>query len=189
MSIELQEAARSGAPDAEADHELAQTCFLFASASRDLGRTDDAAAAFRRATELDPDHAEAHYRLGVMMGLAERRSESVASFREALRVKPDWLQPMNNLAWLLAASGDAALRDGAEAVRHAERAAELTGRGNPFILDTLSAAYAEAGRFGDAILAASEALELVTALERQELADRIREHLDLYRQEKPVRDP
>ncbi len=89
----------------------------------------------------------------------------------------------------LAASVDAELRDGAEVVRHAERAAELTGRENPIILDTLSAAYAEAGRFEDAILAAAEALELATTMERQDLADGIREHLELYEQKQPVRDP
>jgi len=148
-----------------------------------LGRLDEAITDYLRVVEALPDFPEAHYRLATALATQSRTEEAVVYFRRSLELEPDWLEPLNNLVWLLAASGDAKLRDGAEAVRHAERAAELSGRENPVSLDTLSAAYAEAGRFDDAIAAAGKALE------RQETADGIREHLDLYRQGRPVRDP
>ena len=194
LSIELQE-ARLGSTAVAADarqHEerqLAETRYQLAQALRELGRLDEAITAYLRVVRALPDFPEAHYRLATALVTRSRLEEAVVHFRRSLELTPDWVEPLNNLAWLLAASGNAELRDGAEAVRHAERAAELTGHENPIVLDTLSAAYAEAGRFDDAITAAGKALELDTALERQETADGIREHLDLYRQGRPVRDP
>ena len=64
----------------------------------------------------------------------------------------------NNLAWLLATHPDAELRDGAEAVRVAERMCEAVPAPPPVLLDTLSAAYAEAGRFDDALRTVDRAI-------------------------------
>ena len=64
---------------------------------------------------------------------------------------------MNHLAWALAVSPDDRLRNGAEAVRWAERACELTQYGQPVFVTTLAAAYAEAGRFNDATATAQKA--------------------------------
>jgi tetratricopeptide (TPR) repeat protein len=66
---------------------------------------------------------------------------------------------LDELAWLLATNPDPKSRDGAEAVRLAERACALTERTIPALLDTLGAAYAEAGDFPRAINAIEEALK------------------------------
>ena len=54
---------------------------------------------------------------------------------------------MNNLAWLLATAEQAQFRNAAKAVELARRACELTKYRQPFLLDTLAAAYAAVGRF------------------------------------------
>jgi tetratricopeptide (TPR) repeat protein len=51
-------------------------------------------------------------------------------------------------------------RDGAQAVALAERAVRLTGGRQPAVLDALAAAYAEAGRFSEAVDIAGQALQL-----------------------------
>ena len=51
---------------------------------------------------------------------------------------------MNDLAWVLATSPEASLRNGKEAVRLARQAVKLGGGKQPAFLDTLAAAYAEA---------------------------------------------
>jgi protein O-mannosyl-transferase len=71
---------------------------------------------------------------------------------------PDSPRMLDELAWLLATYPDSRSRDGTEAVRLAERACVLTERPVPALLDTLAAAYAEAGDFPRAISTAEEAL-------------------------------
>ena len=61
---------------------------------------------------------------------------------------------LNNLAWILAASADPQVRNGPEAVLLAERACKLTDYKKPLLVGTLAAAYAEAGRFPEAVATA-----------------------------------
>ena len=76
-----------------------------------------------------------------------RAQEALTQWREVLRVDPNYVPAMNDAAHALAASPNPSDRNGAEAVRFAERAVQLSGARNPAYLDTLAAAYAEAGRF------------------------------------------
>jgi hypothetical protein len=69
-----------------------------------------------------------------------------------------------------------------EAVRLADRAAELTGYENPVILDTLAAAYASAGHFEKAAAVAEEAIRLAS---ESALLEQLRARLNLYREKKP----
>ena len=78
--------------------------------------------------------------------------------------QPQSLNMLNLLARLLATDADAAIRNGREAVDLAQRAAQLTQRRDPQTLDTLAAAYAEAGRFAAAVQTAQEALSLPAAV-------------------------
>jgi tetratricopeptide (TPR) repeat protein len=90
---------------------------------------------------------------------------------------------LNDLAWILATHPDPEVRDGAEALEPAQRAADLTRRRDPQVLDTLAAAYAAAGRYGEAIANAQKALQLAPD-------DRdLRAHLDAYLESRPFLDP
>jgi hypothetical protein len=93
------------------------------------------------------------------------------------------------LAWLLATTSRADLRDGKEAVRLAENACRLTDNKNPFLIGTLAAAYAEAGRFPEAVTTAQNAITLATAAGETQLAARNRELLELYQAGKPFHEP
>ena len=102
-----------------------------------------------------------------------RRGEArtaLEHYREALRVKPDDPASLNNMAWFLATTRDDSLREGAEALVLAERAARLVSYGNPVLLDTLAACYAEVGRFGQALATAEQAARLALEMGDPELA-------------------
>ncbi len=109
-------------------------------------------------------------------------------WERALAVHPGrhWLA-MNNVAWLLSTCPEAATRDGARAVALAERAVALTRRGEPTLLDTLAAAYAEAGRFDDAVRAEREALALARRRGDSSLTARLRRGLTELEEHRPVR--
>ncbi|HUF62787.1 MAG TPA: ASPIC/UnbV domain-containing protein [Verrucomicrobiales bacterium] len=110
-----------------------------------------------------------------------RAAEGLASYRDALEIDPDCLPALNNLAWQLAAHPDLALRDGAEAVRLAERADGITAREDPSILDTLAAAHAEAGSFDRAVETAQRALEMARRRGDPALVESIARALEAHR--------
>ena len=87
---------------------------------------DEAIAQFRKALALDPRDAQAHNDLGVALSLKRRFDEAVAQFREAMAADPQFAQAQSNLAWLLATSPEAAVRNGAEALQLAAKAVDLS---------------------------------------------------------------
>ncbi|PWU14023.1 MAG: hypothetical protein C5B50_18005 [Verrucomicrobia bacterium] len=87
----------------------------------------------------------------------------------------------NNHAWALATSPEPARRDGGLAVRFAEDACRQTRFENPLMVGTLAAAYAEAGRFEEAISAAEKACALASQSGDQGLVERNQQLLGLYR--------
>jgi len=94
----------------------------------------------------------------------------------------------NQLAWLLSTSSDAGLRDGSRAVQLAEHACRFTGFKEPVYVGTLAAAYAEAGQFDTAILAAQQACELASKSGASELLAANQKRLVLYRAHQPYHE-
>jgi tetratricopeptide (TPR) repeat protein len=153
------------------------------------GQFDEAIGDFRQAIQINSDRPDTFYHLGMTLGQLGRTREAMAQYREALRLNPNLAGALNNLAWVLAASPDAELRNGAEAVRLAERACELTHYGEPLFIGTLAAAYAEAGRFPEAVTTAEKAEQIATIAGSKTLAEKNRQLLELYRAGKPYHEP
>jgi TPR repeat protein len=68
---------------------------------------------------------------------------------------------LNDIAWSLATSARTEGRDGRNAIAFAQKAVEATGRNEPNYVDTLAAAYAEAGDFQKAVAIQEEAIALL----------------------------
>ena len=109
-------------------------------------------------------------------------SEAIDEFRQAVRLQPDWLQAVSSLAWALATVPAAPLREPEQAIRLAERAAELTDRRDAGVLDILAAAQAAAGLFDAAVTTCDAALALNP---QAPLAAAIRQRQALYNQRRP----
>jgi tetratricopeptide (TPR) repeat protein len=153
------------------------------------GRSDEAVGQFLRVLEWRPDDPDAHHNVAVALASEQRPADAFEHFRRALEVRPDWPASLSGLAWMLATYPDTDVRDPQEAVRLAARAADLTNRQQVQPLDALAAAYAAAGQFDRALDAALVAIDRAAALGQAELAAEIGQRLQLYRQNRPYRQP
>ena len=152
-----------------------------------LGRWDEALKHLRKVAELSPQGAGPRNTLGAVLATVGRFDEALSQFREAVQIQPNDAEARKNLAWLRATCPQASLRNGAEAIEQARRADQLCGSRRPDVLDVLAAAYAEAGRFPEAVTTARKALELTRQQNQGALADALRVRLALYEAEKPYR--
>jgi protein O-mannosyl-transferase len=152
-----------------------------------LGRADESLANLQRALQIDPNYRVAQYNIANTLFYLGRVDEAVSHLQKALALEPSTPEGQKNVAWVLATSPEARIRDGAKAIQLAERANELTQGKNPLFMATLAAAYAEVGRFPDAVRTAENALQLATDSGLPSLAQAIRAHIELYRAERPMR--
>ncbi len=150
-----------------------------------LGKSDEAVTQLSEALKIKPNNPSIHRRLGDIMTQQGKFKEAIQYYREAYRLNPESYNIANKLAWTLATSPAPELRNAEEAVKLAEFACEKTKHNNPIILDTLAAAYAEAGRFQDAIKTSQKALALAQSKKQQDLANDINNRIDLYKAHKP----
>lgn len=152
--------------------------------------TDDFSALFavlRWHELLGNEHSQSHERAATVTDSARnaRIAEQIAAFREKLKREPDSTVALNNLAFLLATAPDPALRNGAEAITYSEKACALTGNTNLATLATLAAAYAEAGRFEEAVTTAEKTCQLAAASSNPALLQHNMELLEQYRRKQP----
>lgn len=145
-------------------------------------RLDEALNACHTVLQYRPQAAVIYDLMGNIYSQQRKWSEASNSFDAALTYAPGNPVYMNNQAWLLATAPDRRVRDGAEAVRLAEEACRLTNRQGPMFLGTLAAAYAEAGRFADAINTAHQAITVAAKTGNRKLIERNTALLKLYQQ-------
>jgi len=147
-----------------------------------------AAEQFTECLQLNPTETRSHYRLAVALSQQHQIKGAIFHYREALRLTPDFPDAMNELARLLACAPEADLREGAEAVRLAEKASAMTNNQQAHMLTTLAAAYAEVGRFQDAIATAQKARDLAASNGQNALASKAGELLVLCHSGRPLRE-
>lgn len=133
---------------------------------------------------LDPTRSRTWRFRGLSRKNLGEYGKAIADYREAIRLDPQFGLVLNNLAWILATCPDEKYRDGKEAVAVATKACELTEWKKADDLNALSAAYAEAGDFDNAVKWQSQAVELTADASKEDYRSR----LELYKAGKPYRD-
>jgi tetratricopeptide (TPR) repeat protein len=151
------------------------------------GRVDDAINEYQKAVQIKPDYAEAQSNLGNILAQLGRVDEAMAHLQKALQIEPDSPTIQNSMAWLLATCAEASLRNGPKAVELAQQANAASDGENPMILHTLAAAFAEAGRFSEAVETARRALRLAEAQSNVRLAGQLQTQLQRYESGLPLR--
>ncbi|HXI83071.1 MAG TPA: tetratricopeptide repeat protein [Verrucomicrobiae bacterium] len=186
---ELDEAIRLYERAVRADPKLPELRYNLAVTYRTAGRLDDSINQFRAAIELYPGLGQAYFELGKTFVQARRYSEAIDTFRRGLEIEPSHMIMGNEMAWLMATVPDASLRNAPQAIQIGEQLAKLTARKEPKPLVTLAAAYAEAGRFDEAVTTAHEALALAGAQNQSNLVTAISIQLKNYEAREPYRTP
>jgi tetratricopeptide (TPR) repeat protein len=152
------------------------------------GKIDQAIAQFEMALRIWPKSAEVHCNLGIALLSQGKIDQAIAHYRAAIRLNPNYAQAFNALARVLAMTPNQKFRNGEIAVQMAERANQLTGYSQPEMLDTLAAAFAEAGRFPEAIQVSQKALDLANSADMIEVAKGIESKMRLYQTGRPYHE-
>ena len=112
---------------------------------------------YYEALRINPNYDGAYFNLGKIFANQGKIGEAIMNYREAIRINPDMTQALYNLSWIYATCENENFRNSAEAVGLAEKLCNLTRHSQPLALDALAAAYAEAGRFDEAVVTAQKA--------------------------------
>jgi len=177
-AIHQLETGHDADPIAISAHPTAQEHYYLALVALRGGDKHAALAHLQDALALNPDYAEAHQKLAET---TDRPKVALEHWRAAIELGPNNATALRRAAWIRATNAE--LRDGPEAVALAVRALLLTHSPDAPTLDTLAAAYAESGRFEDAIATARRAIATDPAQ-----APAIQGRIEVYKLRKPWRE-
>jgi tetratricopeptide (TPR) repeat protein len=142
---------------------------------------------YSKVIDKNPDNWQAlRGRADALLSLG-KQAEAIQDYERAVKLRPEDSSILNNLAWVLATSPNADLRNAKRSIELATKACEVTNYERPHILSTLAAGYAESGDFETAIKWSSKAVELGKDDLKDQL-DQLRQELESYKQKKPWRE-
>ena len=153
-----------------------------------LGRDAEAIDVLEQIVSMKPLDTASATKLARLQRNLGRHVDAVRVLRAANRARPKDQGLALYLAWELATNPDDAARDGKAAVELAENALNTRGRSLPDELDTLAAAYAEAGRFGEAVATIDKALRAAGESADAELITEWNARRTLYLAQRAFRD-
>jgi tetratricopeptide (TPR) repeat protein len=151
--------------------EFADTKFVLGQALNQSAQWAEAAAILEPLAKARSSDSNAQFQCGLAEEHLGQTRDAMTRYAMALQTNPDFPEALQHLAWIAATDARPELRDGAEAVQLAERACQLTGYKRPGMLLTLATAYAEAGRFKEALITIGKAADLAKAQGQHELED------------------
>jgi len=134
-----------------------------------------------RVLQYDRDNYESHNSLAKAYFQTGRVDLAIKHLKEVARLKPDFVEAISSLAWMLATIEDKRLRDPKAAVEYALRASELTGYKQLETVNSLAVAYAASGDIPKAIQAAQKAFELAKESGNSKMAQTINARLQRYK--------
>jgi tetratricopeptide (TPR) repeat protein len=184
----LDDARREWQQALELDPQLAVSYRAMGSAEVAAGNPNRAIPLLLKSLEFEPQSVMARVELAtayVAVGKPELAREQLTQ----LVGKWPRVREANNLAWILAASPDPALRNAEEALRLAQFACEATENKMPDLLDTLAVAQANAGDFAAAERSNQAAKRLASEAGNQALLAELQKRDALYAAKQPYRDP
>ena len=153
-----------------------------------LRRFDEATNEFLTATQLNASDPHPQLLMGQLLLQQGRGVEAMSYLSAALQIDPNDGQMLIFVASVLASNENPQVRNGAEALRLAERAVQLTRQQQPAALDVLAMSYAETGKFGEAVLVEQQAIKLAEASGQEDGLELLQKRLKKYEAQQPWRE-
>ena len=179
-TFQLREALRLNPTNSE-------TQFNLALALNQQSQWTEAVELFSKTVAANSPDPKAYFEFGNGLRHTGKTREAMSGFAAALLALPDYPDALDGLAWILATDVNPDFRNGTEAVKMAERACTLTGGNDADKLKTLAAAYAEVGRFAEAVNTAQTAKALAAAGGKSDSANEYSAMLQRFQQSQPWR--
>ena len=153
-------------------------------------RYDEALLEFEAVLQTKPDFELNCYYLGQLYQRRNDPEKALIYYRKALIINPYASNSINEIAWILSTSPDPDIRDGQSAVNLAEKMLSFFTKPPAQYLCTLAAAYAETGRFEEAVATAEQARDIANKGKKHniKLTETISKCLERYHQNRPYRD-
>jgi len=152
------------------------------------GQVAEAMVHYRKLLEIEPQNVEARNTLGTALVQQGHVKEAIDQWEDALAIQPENGNASSNLAWVFATCPEDSLRNGTRAVELGEKALHISGGKIPMIYRVLAAAYAENGRFAEAVETAQRGAALATNQGNSGLASELESNTTVYQSGKPLRD-
>jgi tetratricopeptide (TPR) repeat protein len=143
-------------------------------------KDEEAIFHFHEAIRIDSNYAEPHCNLGIIYANQRNIEKAILHYKKALYLNPNMAQALYNLSWILGSCENERFRNGEEAVKLAEKLCKIAQNNQPLALDVLAAAYAETGKFNEAVTVAKKALELALKQSSSKLVLTLKKRLQLY---------
>ncbi|MFZ2631233.1 MAG: M48 family metalloprotease [Desulfosalsimonadaceae bacterium] len=131
----------------------------YSSAGEMIGRKVLKAAVLNQIA-ADDNNPELYQLLGDIFLSEENYDRTIQAYEHAIRLAPDNIQALNNLAWLYATCENTAFRNPKKALDLARRAAGLSRES--YVMDTLAESYYASGDIRGALTAAEQAIANAT---------------------------
>ena len=157
-------------------------------AAAQIGDFKTALPQFGYAASLSPNPSDVKEKIRIALRFVAEMSDATSQLSSIASAAPDSPTLLNELAWMLATNPAPALRDGARAVELANRACALTERNQPEPLATAAAAYAEVGKFSEAIDIAQHAEALAKRIGNAKTTSLAENMLKLFQSNQPYRE-
>ena len=158
-------------------------------ASAYIGKKQDdlAIADLTHVLQIDPKDSTAYLYREAAYQNRHQYDLALADLTRAVEESPDDSRAQNSLAWMMSTCPEPKFRNGKEALSHANQACELSSWQQGYFIDTLAAAYAEAGYFPQAIMWQQRAIALMKSDTKEQQQDSAK-RLELYKAKQPYRD-
>lgn len=149
-----------------------------------LGRYQESLNDLNRSIQIAPQNPETLTHRGNIYAELGDYAQAIRDFDQALRIDHEYADGYRSVAWLLATCPNPQYRNPQKALSAAQKGSEYSPPGDPFMLEAMAAAYANAGQFAPAVRYQREAIAMAPA----GFAHQFSARLALYERKQPFRN-
>jgi tetratricopeptide (TPR) repeat protein len=148
-----------------------------------LGRVREAMQDFSASLQLDPENADALVSRAELFLASRDWGRAATDYRDAIQLNDKLGRAYQGAAWIMATCPDERYRNEELAISTAQKALELDGDRDPRYIETLAAAYANAGQYDSAAAILQGHLEKMP----EQYVRGAQARIELYKSQKPYR--